>query len=145
MAEDDAKQKLKDAITDNLTAPDVKDKVVKFADLRGQFTKAARKEFGALVTFVIDRKMNAMEKKIAAEEGGVPETVPVSKFMEKLLGAVESGEVPSIGYDVMTKKVTPMLAEAVRAASAAVAADPAVAQESPRPATPVPSAPKRNG
>lgn len=90
----DGKQKLIDTINAAFSAPDVKDKVVKFSDVRGQFSKAARKEFGRVVEFVISRKMNALEKKIAADDGAVPETMAVSKFAENLIKAVDTGEVP---------------------------------------------------
>lgn len=130
----DGKQRLKDTITAAFSAPDVKDKVVKFSDVRSQFTQAARKEFGRVVEFVISHKMNAMEKKIAAEEGAVPETMAVSKFVENLIKAVDTGEVPAIGYPVMTDKVTPMLVEAMRAAPE----QPAAKSEGPRTALAAP-------
>lgn len=112
----DGKQKLKDTISSAFSAPDVKDKVVKFSDVRGQFLKAARKEFGRVAEFVISHKLEAMEKKIAAEEGAVPDNMPVSKFAANLIKAVDTGEVPAVGYPVMTDKVTPMLVDAMRAA-----------------------------
>lgn len=113
MAEDkvDKKEALKQEIITGFDAPDIKDKVVKFVDVKAAFLKAARKEFGFLVEKVIAHKLSSMER-----EGGLPESFPGSKFGENLVKAVDNGEVPAIGFDVMKEKVTPMLAEAVRGA-----------------------------
>lgn len=113
MAEEkiDKKEALKQEIATGFDAPDIKDKVVKFVDVKAAFLKAARKEFGFVVEKVIAHKLSSLEK-----GGALPESFPGSKFGENLIRAVDSGEVPAIGFDVMKQKVTPMLAEAVRVA-----------------------------
>jgi hypothetical protein len=105
------KEALKQEIATGFDAPDIRDKVVRFVDVKAAFLKAARKEFGFVVEKVIAHKMSSMEK-----EGGLPESFPGSKFGENLIKAVDNGEVPEIGFNVMKEKVTPMLAEAVRTA-----------------------------
>lgn len=124
MAEDtiDKKEALKQKIATGFDAPDIKDKVVKFVDVKAAFLKAARKEFGFVIEKVIAHKLSSMEK-----GGALPESFPGSKFGENLIKAVDSGEVPEIGFNVMKEKVTPMLAEAVRVAPE---------QPPPAPATP---------
>ena len=133
------KDALKQEITVGFSAPDVKDRVVRFTDVKAAFLKAARKEFGWVVEKVISHEMAGMEKK-----GTLPAVFPGSKFGEGLIQAVDDGQVPAVGYNVMKTKITPMIVEAIRNAPeqidapaetpvAAAPAVPASAASAPKP------------